>query len=116
MISINNQISLTYYVGGEYLVKAGLYKSATENKGLVVIKQPEFKRCIQSTTLSTVFTEMCLTRPERPKDQNINRWFRTDAGKLFLDWKKLSVEEKVRRHVESYVSDMGGELISYSVL
>ena len=110
MISNDNQISLTYLLGGEYLVKAGCYN------GDKTIERNILSRASIKIILSTQFTEMCLTKPKPPKDHNINRRLRSTQGNLFQNWKKLSVEERVQKQVEIYVDDMDGELIDYTII
>lgn len=95
MINKNNKIFLTFNEGGKYLTKRGIYST-----------------CSRKVVLDYSFIEKALEIPESPKRNsgNYHRWLRSDLGKLWSDWKKLSDEQKIKRHIEIYVKDMTGML------
>lgn len=130
MIDKNSQIFLTYKLGGESLVKAGVYKSAkvlvknvnTDKEVVVVlepmqvIEKPKYSYATMTTILGSEFIEAALERPIKPEGRNIHWWFRTIQGQLFLNWNKLSDEKKLEMQVISFVEDMRGELIDWEIL
>lgn len=108
------QISLTYKLRGECLVKAGQYESAkvqVENAfkknekctivtPLKVISEPLFSYATKRITLGKAFIEQCLVLPPKPK---------TNAElDLFRNWNKLSIKDKVKYSVTKYVESLGG--------
>jgi hypothetical protein len=130
MITIDNQISLTYTVGGECIKKFGVYTVAdvtvrngfTKNEVFILnkpsqtIKPAEFNYSQTSITLGKAFIEGCLEAPTKPKDENYHRWLRTPLGQLSQMWKKMSVEQKIKYHIDLYVKDMGGYDYTYEIL
>jgi len=130
MISKESQISLTYTLGGECLVRKGQYTSADVyvkfpftknevfkiNKPSKTIVHAEYEKAVQQVTLSNSFVQTALDKPEKPNDMSWNRWLRTPIGKLYQDWKKLSDEQKIAFHVNQYVIDMNGEDYSYEII
>jgi len=130
MITSDNQIFLTYKLGGESLVKAGVYKSAeikvknswlkneevTMVKPMRTISEAEYSHASNKVVMSSAFTAMCLERPKPPKDRNINRWLRTTEGVLYSNWKNLSIEQRVYAQIQIYVNCMSGELIDYTII
>lgn len=130
MISTDNQISLTYTVGGECLKSSGVYTVAdvtvkngfTKNEVFILnkpsktVKPAEFNYSQTSITLGKAFIEGCLTAPTKPKDENFHRWLRTPLGKLSQEWKRLSDEKKIAAHIAIYVDDMGGYDYSYEII
>lgn len=130
MVNKETQISLTYTLGGESLVKAGVYQTAEVKvtngftkkeifkvvKPMQTIKQAEYSKATKEVTLNNSFVQNCLERPVKPKDKPFSMWTREPIGKAFLDWNKLSEEQKIKAHIEQYVLDMGGEEFSYKIL
>lgn len=130
MINKNNQILLTYTLGGEFLLTRGIYTSADVtvinpftknevyklNKPMQTIKRAEYEKATQQVTLNSSFIEMALERPEKPEGMSFNRWIRTPIGRLYLDWKKLSNEQKIEFHIQQYVISMNGEDYSYEII
>lgn len=130
MITTDNQISLTYELGGEYLLRKGSYTVADVtvknplsknevfilNKPSQTIKKAEYDRATQQVTLSSSFIEMALEKPSKPEGMSFQRWLRTPLGQLYQNWNKLSNEQKVKFHVEQYVIDMNGEDYSYEII
>ena len=113
----NNKIFLTFNEGGKYLTKRGIYSTAKIRQCIVVeesrtIKHPEYADCSRKVVLDYSFIEKALEIPESPKRNSgdYHRWLRSDLGKLWSDWKKLSDEQKIKRHIEIYVKDMTGML------
>lgn len=130
MLNKDSQISLTYELGGEYLLKRGQYTSADVyvkgtfsknetfklNKPSQTIKKAEYAKAVQQVTLSNAFVRMALEKPEKPDGVSFKRWMRTPMGKLYINFKKMSAEEKIAYHIEQYVNDMGGSNYSYKIL
>jgi len=130
MISKESQVSLTYTLAGEYLLRKGKYTSADVyvknpftknevfklNKPSKTLVQPVYETAVQQITLGNQFIRQALTVPEKPENMSWNRWLRTPLGKLYQDWKKLSNEQKVAFHIEQYVIDMNGEDYSYEII
>jgi hypothetical protein len=130
MITNENQISLTYYVGGECLKNSGVYTVADVtvknpfaknevfilNKPSQTIKPAEYNYSQTHITLGKAFIEGCLIAPTKPKDENYHRWLRTPLGKLSQEWKRLSDEKKIAAHIEIYVWDMGGTAYTYEII
>lgn len=130
MISKESQISLTYTVGGEYLLRQGKYTSADVsvtnpfsknevfklNKPSQTIERAVYEKTVQQVTLGTQFVRHALTVPEKPDNMSWGRWLRTPLGKLYQDWKKLSDAQKIAFHVQQYVIDMNGEDYSYEII
>lgn len=126
----DNSISLTYTLGGETLVRPGVYTVAnitvknpfTKNEVFILnkpsqtIKKAEYNKATQQVTLSSSFIEMALERPEKPEGMSFQRWLRTPLGQLYQNWNKLSDEQKIKFHVEQYIIDMGGEDYSYEII
>lgn len=129
MIENNSKISLSYQVTGEYLVKRGKYSSAKIKFGKNIVKydcgqegpeviienpsqvieKPEFADSHISVILPEAFIERALELPKcsaRKGSDEYHRWFRSDMGKLLLDWKKLNDIQKIERHIEIYVKDI----------
>lgn len=145
MISTIDQISLTYILGGESLVKAGVYSTAkvtvknykgqygswkqlspkhfkcSTGEELIIdessrtLSSPEYSQAVQHTTLTPAFTEQCLSRPVKPKGRNINWWLRSAEGQLFQSWKKLTEEQRIEARLKIYCEDLGGELLSWNI-
>ena len=130
MINKDSQISLTYELGGEYLLRRGQYTSADVyvkgtfsknetfklNKLSQTIRKAEYAKAMQQVTLGNAFVRMALDKPEKPEGMSFKRWMRTPMGKLYLNFKKMSAEEKIAYHIEQYVADMGGGNYSYKIL
>ena len=130
MLNKDSQISLTYELGGEYLRNQGQYTSADVyvkstytknetfkiNKPSKTIKRAEYSKTMQQITLSNAFVRMALDKPEKPERMSFQRWMRTPMGKFYLNFKKMSAEEKIAYHIEQYVADMGGGNYSYKIL
>jgi hypothetical protein len=130
MISTDNQISLTYYVGGECLKSSGIYTVAdvtvrapfTKNEVFIlnkpsqIIKPAEYNYSQTNITLGKAFIEGCLVAPTKPKDENYHRWLRTPLGQLSQLWKKMSDIEKIKYHIDLYVRDMGGYEYIYEII
>jgi len=126
----DNSISLTYTLGGETLIRSGVYTVAdvtvknpfTKNEVFILnkpsqtIKKAEYNKATQQVTLSSSFIEMALERPVKPDGMSFQRWLRTPMGKLYQNWNKLSDEQKVKFHVEQYVIDMNSEDYSYEII
>ena len=126
----DNSISLTYTLGGETLIRSGVYTVAdvtvknpfTKNEVFILnkpsqtIKKAEYNKAAQQVTLSSSFIEMALERPVKPDGMSFQRWLRTPLGQLYQNWNKLSDEQKVKFHVEQYVIDMGSEDYSYEII
>lgn len=125
------KIFLTYFLGGKYLVKRGNYSSAkisrgaktiTYDCGMVdretiidvpskVIDDPEYAESSIKVILPSEFVERALEVPVNPHKKGTpeyHRYFRSNMGKLLMEWPKLSEKQKIQRHVEIYVSDMTG--------
>jgi len=130
MLNKDSQISLTYELGGEYLLRRGQYTSADVyvknplsknetfklNKLSKTIKRAEYAKAVQQVTLSNAFVRMALDKPEKPDGMSFKRWMRTPMGKLYLNFKKMSAGEKIAYYIEQYVADMGGGNYSYKIL
>lgn len=111
------EISLTYTLGGEYLVKPGKYTDAlvevsnpfTRNENVKVVKPSIteelaiFSNATKNITLGKAFINAALERPIKPK----NNATQTEYD-LFRNWNKLSMKHKIALAVEQYVKDMGG--------
>lgn len=110
MINKDSQISLTYELGGEYLLRRGQYKLSK------TIKRAEYAKAVQQVTLSNAFVRMALDKPEKPDGMSFKRWMRTPMGRLYLNFKKMPAGEKIAYHIEQYVADMGGGNYSYKIL
>lgn len=129
MITKDNQISLTYTVGGECLKKSGIYtvadvtvKNAFTKNEVFILNKPsrtiepaQWNYSQTSVTLGGQFIEMALEPPVKPQEVNYHKWLRTPLGKLSQDWKKLTPEQKIHRHIEIYVADMGGLEFEYEI-
>ncbi len=129
MINKNSKIVLTYQLGGTTLQERGIYKTAevyVKNSGknevfkvdkpMQTIKQPVYKQASQIVTLNSDFVQSALERPEKPKDKPFRLWSKEPIGKVFLEWRKLSSEQKLEAHIKQYVLDMGGEEYSYEII
>ena len=113
----NSRIFLTFNESGKYITKRGEYSVAKLSGGNVTtpsktLKHPEYADCSRKVVLDYSFIEKALEIPESPKRNSgdYHRWLRSDLGKLWSDWKKLSDEQKIKRHIEIYVKDMTGML------
>ena len=121
----NSIISLTYTLGGEYLLQRGEYVSADIysngpvfkiNKPMRTVKSAKYDKAYININLPVQFTRMALGKPDKP-ESSVGRWMRTtEVGSLFLKWNKLSDEQKIEAHIKDYVKDMGGEEYSYEIL
>ena len=130
MLNKDSQISLTYELGGEYLLRRGQYTSADVyvkstvsknetfkiNKPSQTIKRAIYSKATQQVILSNTFVRMAIEKPEKPERMSFQRWMRTSMGKFYLNFKKMSAEEKIAYHIEQYVADMGGGNYSYKIL
>lgn len=130
MITKDNQIVLTYTVGGTTLKTRGIYTVAditvknafTKNEVFILnkpsqtIKPAVYEQSQTSVTLGSAFIEEALKTPTKPADMNYHRWLRTPLGKLSQEWKRLSDEKKIKAHIEMYVADMGGIGYSYEII
>lgn len=125
-----SKISLTYTLGGEHLVKQGEYSVAKvkvingfkDNEVFSVlspsqtITKPEYKYATQNITLSEKFVKDAYKRPTPPEGRNINWWLRTEEGKLFKNWNKLTPEQRVDTKVAIYVDSVGGRDYSFELI
>lgn len=116
------QISLTYVVGGECLVRPGKYTLAdvevkhagTENevvtvkKPLEVIEEPIIKKAKVNVTLGSSFVEEALQPPHKPPYMKVERWLKTYKGAIAQKWHTLTDEQKISISVQQYVRDMNG--------
>lgn len=116
MSNKNNKIFLTYNLRGEYITKRGEYSVAklngkeitTPSKTLV---QPEYAECTKRVTLDYSFIERALSLPACPHKRNSGEyhwWLKSPMGKLLLEFKNLTDEQLIKKHIEIYVSDMIG--------
>lgn len=124
-----NEISLTYLVGGECLVRPGKYTSADVyvknnwkkdeifrvNKPSETLVEPVYSgaRCV--VKLSQSFIDEAMSAPKRPSSLPMNIWLHTNAGKLAQNWKKFSIAEKLDIAINNYVQSRGGHSPSYEV-
>jgi hypothetical protein len=116
------QISLTYTVGGECLVRPGKYTSAevevkhagtekeevTVKKPLKVIEEPVIKQAKVNVTLRPSFVEEALQPPHKPPYMKIERWLKTYKGAIAQRWNTLTDEQKIKISIQQYVRDMNG--------
>lgn len=121
------QISLTYTVGGECLVRPGNYTSAKvdikhagTDKEIVTILKPSqeisapiYKKAMNTVTLSSAFVEEALKEPTKPGFMSIERWLKSYRGQMSRKWKTLTDLQKIEVSVSKYVSDMGGKEFSF---
>ena len=115
------EISLTYKVGEELLVKASKIKEAQlkrvttkegksewfVDKPLEVISEAEYSQATQIVRLGKEFIEEALSKPEMPKyikshGQKL-KWFKTFKGQLRKNWTKLSIEDKIDLAIKDYL-------------
>lgn len=116
MIDKNAKIFLTYSLGGKYITKRGEYSVAKLSGGVITtpsktLEQPEYAECTMRVVLNNAFIERALSLPECPYKRNSGEyhwWLKSDMGKLLLDYKNLTDEQKIQRHVEIYVKDITG--------
>lgn len=124
------KIFLTLSMGGESLVRPGVYKSAVikvENnfkKGekvtvlepMIIQRMPLFARPTRVITLGEEFINHALTRPQPPKGKGeVHRWLKTPLGQLYKNWKKLSDRERIRFHVKALADSMGETVESFEL-
>lgn len=69
-----------------------------------IIKDAVYNEVITNTTLCSAFVEWALTRPSKPRSMNMGRFLRTDEGKLFQNWNRLSNNDKLQSRVEEFAS------------
>lgn len=100
------QISLTYLIGGEYLIKSGEY----DDCGNTVI-EPIYERATKNVTLGKSFIDGALERPKKPhRKANISDW------NTYNNWNKSSVETKLASSIINYVKDLGGSKASWELM
>lgn len=112
MLELVTKISLTYTVGGEFLVTQGKYNEATIKGNvtispLVTISQPEYASTKMHVTLGEAFVKNALENPEKPGKFSHQR--------LHFLWNKALSIPKHKRDiallqyaVETYVQDVDG--------
>lgn len=136
------QISLTYLLGNESLVKAGVYKEAdttvvngfsSKNKGknwkqvvpnhfkkgdeeLIVNKPIRIvsQPIYSHTKCSTTLGEAFIAGCFKKPEKPRNNAPHEDWD-IFRKWKTMSAKDKIVYHVEKYVADVGGFSASYEI-
>jgi hypothetical protein len=128
IMNINeNKVFLTYSLGKKHLVSRGIYKPAKISKTkkmitydcgikdnevvidvpMKTVKAPIYSEATATVTLGKHFLERALERPKGPK-YGFQRWLRSEEGKLYQNWNKLSEDKRVEIAVGIYVADMTG--------
>jgi hypothetical protein len=125
------RISLTYWLGGEYLLSKGKYKEARVSKGkniisydcgveapeciidrpMKTVETPVFSEPKQTITLSNEFVKFALTKPENPFKKNKDafyKWLKSPKGRFYQEFDKLTNEQKIHKAIMFYVEDMTG--------
>ena len=132
MIDNISKISLTYELGGEYLLTRGSYTVAELSKepnelyncanGDVIkiksvitksqtIKEPVFTNPTKHIILGEAFIENAMERPQKPhKNDSIHKW------NLYHNWHKMSVKAKLAEAVKQYVKDVNGGKFEWELL
>lgn len=67
-----------------------------------VIKDAEYEDCVVKTTLGSAFVEYALQRPSKPRNMNMGRFLRSEEGKAYQNWNKMSNIEKLEFRVNEY--------------
>lgn len=110
MIDNTSKISLTYRIGGEYLIRKGNYTVAELNNTTGEVKthsktidEPVFSEPKKHVTLPYSFIEMALERPEIPyKKAPLHEW------KAYSEWKVWSKNKRLHYRIMQLVTDLQG--------
>jgi hypothetical protein len=85
-------------------------------KAARVVKEAVYNEAVVKTTLGSAFVEMALTRPSRPRNMSANRFMRTDEGKAWQNWNKMTNEDRLKFRVDQYAESQGCTVRDWEVL